>query len=84
MSVQAEELSEQLLALPRDDRAQLARRLIASLETETEPSEKVEAAWREEIARRTRELDEDLVETIPADQVLAEIRQRLNDSPAAF
>jgi putative addiction module component (TIGR02574 family) len=72
MSVQAEELSEQLLALPRDDRAQLARRLIASLETETEPSEKVEAAWREEIARRTRELDEDLVETIPADQVLSE------------
>jgi putative addiction module component (TIGR02574 family) len=72
MSVQAEELSEQLLTLPRDDRAQLARRLIASLETETEPSEKVEAAWREEIARRTRELDEDLVETIPADQVLSE------------
>ena len=61
----------------------MARRLIASLETETEPSEKVEAAWREEIARRTRELDEDLVETIPADQVLAEIRQRLHDSPAA-
>ena len=74
MSVQAEELSEQLLTLPRDDRAQLAHRLIASLETETEPSEKVEAAWREEIARRTRELDQDLVETIPADQVLAEIR----------
>jgi hypothetical protein len=42
------------------------------LETETEPSEKVEAAWREEIARRTRELDEDLVETIPADQVPSE------------
>ena len=81
MSVQAEELSEQLLTLPRDDRAQMARRLIASLETET--SEKVEAAWREEIARRTRELDEDLVETIPGDQVLAEIRQRLHDSPAA-
>ena len=49
MSIQAEELSEQLLTLPRDDRAQLARRLIASLETET--SDKVEAAWREEIAR---------------------------------
>jgi len=76
-------LAEQLLTLPRDDRAQVARRWIASLETETEPSEKVEAAWREEIARRTRELDEDLVETIPADQVLAEIRQRLHDSPAA-
>jgi putative addiction module component (TIGR02574 family) len=83
LSVQAEELAEQLLTLPRDDRAQVARRWIASLETETEPSEKVEAAWREEIARRTRELDEDLVETIPADQVLAEIRQRLHDSPAA-
>tara|TARA_Y100000815_G_scaffold27484_1_gene23054 strand:+ start:28 stop:225 length:198 start_codon:yes stop_codon:yes gene_type:complete len=48
MSIQAEELAQQLLTLPRDDRAQLARRLIASLETETEPSEKVEAAWREE------------------------------------
>jgi len=59
----------------------MARRLIASLETET--SDKVEAAWREEIARWTRELDEDLVETIPGDQVLAEIRQRLHDSPAA-
>ena len=81
MSIQAEELAKQLLTLPRDDRAQLARRLIASLETE--PSEKVKAAWREEIARRTWELDEDLVETIPADQVLAEIRQRLHDSPAA-
>tara|TARA_B110000438_G_scaffold119890_1_gene116998 strand:- start:581 stop:835 length:255 start_codon:yes stop_codon:yes gene_type:complete len=83
MSIQAEELAKQLLTLPRDDRAQLARRLIASLETETEPSEKVKAAWREEIARRTWELDEDLVETIPPDQVLAEIRQRLHDAPAA-
>jgi putative addiction module component (TIGR02574 family) len=83
MSVQADELAEQLLALPSTDRARVARRLIASLETETEPTEEVEAAWREEIARRTRELDKGLVETIPADQVMAEIRQRLHDSPAA-
>jgi hypothetical protein len=60
----------------------MAHRLIASLETEN--SDKVEAAWREEIARQTRELDENFVETIPADQVMAEMRQRLHDSPAAY
>ncbi|MBC8243770.1 MAG: addiction module protein [Verrucomicrobia bacterium] len=83
MSIQADKLAEQLLTLPSSDRAQVARRLIASLETKTEPTEEVEAAWRQEIAKRTQELDEGLVETTPAGQVIAEIRQRLHDSPAA-
>jgi hypothetical protein len=41
------------------------------------PDANAEAAWLEEIQRRSRELDGGLVETIPAQEIFAKLRKRL-------
>jgi len=41
------------------------------------PDAHAEAAWLEEVQRRSRELDGGLVETIPAQEVFARLRKRL-------
>lgn len=41
------------------------------------PDPDVEAAWLEEVQRRSRELDEDSVKAIPAEEVFARLRERL-------
>lgn len=61
------------LALPREERARLAQRLIESLDDAPE----VEEAWAVEIRRRLDAMDREEVEMIPAEQVLAEARRRL-------
>lgn len=55
--------------LPREERARLAETLISSLDEEGE----VERAWNEEIRRRLQELDAGSVETVSAEEVLAEL-----------
>ncbi len=59
---QANKILEDALALPADERARVAARLIESLDPADEPD--VDAAWRVEVARRGRELDEGTVETV--------------------
>ena len=66
-------LEATVLALPREERARLAQRLIESLDDDP----KVEEAWRIEIQRRLDSIDRGEVEMIPAEQVLAEARRRL-------
>jgi putative addiction module component (TIGR02574 family) len=63
--------------LPSSDRATLAGLLIESLEPA--PEQDVEAAWSEEIARRVAELDAGTVETIPWEEVRAELFGRRNE-----
>jgi Putative addiction module component len=41
------------------------------------PDANAEAAWLEEVQRRSRELDGGLVETISAQEVFAKLRKRL-------
>ena len=53
---------EEALALPPRERAKLAASLIESLDPESEGE--VEEAWRAEVARRVRELDDGTVKTI--------------------
>ncbi|MGH9363094.1 MAG: addiction module protein, partial [Thermoanaerobaculia bacterium] len=55
MTTKAEDLLKVALELPDDDRAELAGKLIRSLEPEAEDN--VEAAWSEEIARRIAAID---------------------------
>lgn len=78
MSLPWERLEAEVLDLPQRERARLARRLIASLEDETEedPAE-VEAAWEEEIRRRLDEHRTGTSRSIPAEDVFAEARSRL-------
>jgi putative addiction module component (TIGR02574 family) len=59
--------------LPPEERAKLAERLIASLERNPE----VEKAWEEEIRRRIAEFDAGRIESVPAETVFKEARNRL-------
>ena len=70
-----EQLYQDALKLPESDRAELAVLLIRSLDPSAEPD--VEAAWDEVIERRMREIDEGTVQTIPWEQVRAELHARI-------
>jgi len=68
-----EALEVQLLRLPPEDRAHLARLLIDSLDDRPE----LDPAWYEEAERRAAELVAGTAQAIPADQALGEARRRL-------
>ena len=70
-----DELMREALMLSARDRASMAHELLSSLESLSEAE--VEQLWAEEALRRSAEIDAGLVETIPADQVIAEARARL-------
>jgi putative addiction module component (TIGR02574 family) len=69
-----EELYEKASELPPKDRAELAGRLLESIEDE--PEEGVEEAWAAEIERRMTDYREGRVKTIP----WSEVRARLHRS----
>lgn len=71
----ARELESQALQLPVRARALLARRLISSLDQESDADS--ERLWIEEAERRLDELQSDKVAGIGADQVFAEVRSLL-------
>ncbi len=65
------DLFHEAALLPERDRATLAGLLIETLDPGPEPD--VEAAWSEEVARRVADLDAGTVETIPWEQIRAEL-----------
>ena len=75
MSTDMERLAVELLGLPAKSRAELAKRLIDSLD-EAEPPE-LDAAAMETIERRAAELAEGKVQGIPAEEVMRRARERL-------
>ena len=78
------ELLHIALRLPPEERERLAQALYASLEPDEgdEDPEAVEAAWREEIKRRLRDIDEGRVKPVPVEDALARARQRLDEIAA--
>ena len=70
-----DELMRAALGLNAAERASMAHELLSSLESLSEAE--VEQLWVEEALRRSAEIDAGLVETIPADQIIAEARARL-------
>jgi putative addiction module component (TIGR02574 family) len=73
MKRDAAALLKEALALSAEDRAALAEALTASLDPQVDDD--VEVAWKAEIERRVKELDEGAVLTIP----WPEVRRRLFD-----
>ncbi len=73
------ELRHELLTLPRKERADLALRLIQSLDEGAE--EDVDAYWKEELVRRSRQIESGEAALIPADEVFKKARQRLAKNP---
>jgi putative addiction module component (TIGR02574 family) len=73
MSLTYQQVAHTAMQLSPDERVNLAEKLWISVDT----PEDVAAAWDEEIARRIAQLDTAEAETVPAEQVIAELRARL-------
>ena len=71
MSSPTDELEAAALALPREARAKLARRLLDSLDENAE----VDQAWKQEVERRLEAYRHGDAESVPADEVLEEARK---------
>ena len=67
-----ETLEETVLHLPMQQRAELAHKLLLSLDDQSE--DEIAEAWRVEALRRSAEIDSGLVKTISAEEVGAEAR----------
>lgn len=72
------EVRESALALPERSRMKLVNDLIKSLMDKSVPgSERPEAEWEEEIKRRLEAHDRGEAETVPGDEILEWLRQRM-------
>jgi len=71
----AEQLLGEALRLPEDERAEIAARLIESLEREVDPD--VDAAWAAEIERRCAALDAGQAVTSDWNDVRRRIEQEI-------
>jgi putative addiction module component (TIGR02574 family) len=69
MGAKAEELMDEVLALPEQDRREFARELLVKLAIESDVLE----AWHDEAERRWAEIERGEVETLPWEDV----RQRV-------
>ena len=79
MAVILEELENQALQLSPQERSELIHRLIISLGGEPEESPvAIAKAWDEEIARRVADMEAGRTEWIPADEVMTQLRAKIN------
>lgn len=80
MTSEAQAVLRQALALPVDQRADVAAELLASLD-DTAPSDRadVEAAWAREIERRARRVMSGQSTGEPWEDVRARVLRRLTD-----
>ena len=80
MTSRAQDILRDALALPVDERADVAAELLASLDAGTEEPAEVEAAWAAEIEKRARRVMSGESEGIPWEEVRAraeaELRKR--------
>lgn len=70
-----DELTNRIMDLPAESRAELAELLIQSIEEEDD--REIKSAWLSEIYRRDQEIRVGASVTKPADQVLREAREQL-------
>jgi len=75
MSPSLPQVEAQALQLTPQERELLAERLLHSLDAGA--TDGWQAAWDEELGRRLARLDAGEAELIPADQVMAQLRQKL-------
>jgi putative addiction module component (TIGR02574 family) len=75
MSQIANDWMNLLAVLPPDDRAEIAQRLLESLDEPADPD--WESAWADELKKRAERMKNGSVKGIPFEQVMATIRQNL-------
>jgi len=81
MTVVSDELTETVLALSSSQRATLANTLLVSLENHTDNPGDVQTAWTAEIGSRIDDILSGRVQTIPWEQVNAQIAADLAARP---
>ena len=75
MPMPLQDIEAEALQLPLGERGRLAGRLLESLEPEPQDTpENIAKAWDEEIARRIEDMGAGRTESIPYEQVRAEMR----------
>lgn len=74
MSPAAEQVLQAAMSLPQGERAEVANHLYDSIEGFATPE--IEEAWRVEIAERIRASDAGEVESIPAEEVYARLKEK--------
>ena len=77
VTTELDALLARAMALTEDDRAELIERLAATLQPATE----LHPDWAAEIERRVSDLDAGLTASIPAEQVMAELRAMIEAHP---
>lgn len=70
-----ETIEDTVLHLPPQQRAELAHKLLLSLEEQSE--DEIAEAWRAEALRRSAEIDSGLVDTVSSEEVSAAARALL-------
>lgn len=68
------ELAARAQALPPEERARLAEALLASLDPRVA---EIERAWGIELRRRIDEMEQGLVQAVPATEAFAQVRRAL-------
>jgi putative addiction module component (TIGR02574 family) len=74
MSNRGIEILNEALTLPPDERAEIAERLLLSLDSERQ---RLDALWAIEVEDRLDAYDRGEIETIPAERVFDEIRSKI-------
>ena len=69
------QIEDEALHLREEERAELAQKLLLSLDVPT--AEELQEDWLSEALRRARELDEGFVEPVPAEEVRKKARALL-------
>jgi putative addiction module component (TIGR02574 family) len=75
MTQAAKKIVSAAIQLSESDRVQIVEELLASLEPASD--EDVDAAWVAEVERRSTEIKERTVRTIPWDKVKSRVRERV-------
>ena len=76
LMLSVEQIIQEALSLPSDLRIRLVEELLASLEVSVD--ENTQTAWLTEAKRRRDEIRSAIVQTIPGEEALAQIRQILS------
>lgn len=79
MSRPLKEIEQELLLLPQNERAQLAHRLIVSLDEDVDVDEGVESAWLEEVKKRDAEIERGEVQAVPYEAAMQSARDTLKE-----
>jgi putative addiction module component (TIGR02574 family) len=69
------QIEDEALHLPEEERAELAQKLLLSLDAPT--ADEIEQDWLVEVRRRAREIDEGIVQPVPAEEVRKKARALL-------